>query len=148
MATCGSRLLRTCRGEAFAKAYEESALKRSNDEDLEAALQQHSSLNKDTLKELSVTQATVTPFWWALFVMFKVRCGLSRISWSVHVYGGMPMQLGRSQTLRTSDYCSRAGRHACDMHMHPRQNALQTLRRSKGAVGQGPSCTAKLTCMT
>ena len=77
MATCGSRLLRTCRGEAFAKAYEESTLKRSNDEELEAALQQHSSLNKDTLKELSVTQATVTPFWWALFVMFKVRCQYS-----------------------------------------------------------------------
>ena len=64
----------TCRGEAFAKAYEESALKRSNDEELEAVLQQRSSLNKDTLKELSVTQATVTPFWWALFIMIKVRC--------------------------------------------------------------------------
>ena len=62
------------RGEAFAKAYEESMLKRENDEELDAALQQRSTLNKDTLKELSVTQATVTPFWWALYVMFKVRC--------------------------------------------------------------------------
>lgn len=67
-------LVRVCRGEAFAKAYEESALKGQNDEELDAALQQRSALNKDTLRELSVTQATVTPFWWALYIMFKVRC--------------------------------------------------------------------------
>ena len=66
--------LGSCRGEAFAKAYEESALKRSNDEELDAALQQRSALTKDALKELAVTRATVTPFWWALYVMFKVRC--------------------------------------------------------------------------
>ena len=77
-----------CRGEAFARAYEASDLKRSNEEELDAAMQQRSSLNKDTLKELAVTRATVTPFWWALHVMFKVRCftpektaALAGISW-------------------------------------------------------------------
>lgn len=63
-----------CRGEAFAKAYEGSDLKKSNDKELDVAMQQRSSLNKDALKELSVTRATVTPFWWALYVMAKVRC--------------------------------------------------------------------------
>lgn len=63
-----------CRGDAFARAYEASALKQSNDEELDAALQQRSALTKDAIKELAVTQATVTPFWWALCVMFKVRC--------------------------------------------------------------------------
>ena len=67
-------MVRVCRGEAFAKAYEESALRAQNDEELDAALQQRSALNKDTLRELSVAQATVTPFWWALYIMFKVRC--------------------------------------------------------------------------
>ena len=42
-------------------------------EQLGSAMQQHSSLSKNTLKELSVKRATVTPFWWALYIMFKVR---------------------------------------------------------------------------
>ena len=41
---------------------------------LQKHMQQPSSLSKDTLKEVAVTRATVTPFWWALQVMFKVRC--------------------------------------------------------------------------
>ena len=72
-----------CRGEAFARAYEASELKRSNDEELDVAMQQRSSLNKDTLKELTVTRATVTPFWWALQVMFKV-CAASLLETRPH----------------------------------------------------------------
>ena len=63
-----------CRGEAFSKAYESSELKRSNDEELDVALQRRSTVSKDTMKELSVTRATLTPFWWAIYTMFKVRC--------------------------------------------------------------------------
>lgn len=66
--------LRTHRSETFTKAYADGELRQRNMEQLGSAMQQHSSLSKDTLKELSVKRATVTPFWWALYIMFKVRC--------------------------------------------------------------------------
>ena len=65
--------LGTCRSETFTKAYADSELRQRNMEELGSAMQQHSSLSRDTLKELSVKRATVTPFWWALYIMFKVR---------------------------------------------------------------------------
>lgn len=57
----------------FADMYEASPLKMSNDAELDAMLKQNSSLNPATLKELSVKRATVTPFWWALWIMFRFR---------------------------------------------------------------------------
>ena len=32
-----------------------------------------SVISKESLKELKTKRATVTPFWWALLVLFKVR---------------------------------------------------------------------------
>ncbi|CAK0787534.1 hypothetical protein CVIRNUC_010754 [Coccomyxa viridis] len=61
------------RSETFTKAYADSELRQRNMEQLGSAMQQHSSLSKNTLKELSVKRATVTPFWWALYIMFKFR---------------------------------------------------------------------------
>ena len=66
-------ILCTCRSETFIKAYANSELRQRNIEELHSAMQQHSSMSKDALKELSVKRATVTPFWWALYIMFKVR---------------------------------------------------------------------------
>ena len=63
----------TCRSEAFTEAYAHSELRQRNIQELDSVMQQHSSLSRDTLKELSVKRATVTPFWWALYIMFKVR---------------------------------------------------------------------------
>ena len=70
----------TCRSETFTKAYADSELRQRNMQELGSAMQQHSSLSKDTLKELSVKRATVTPFWWALYIMFKVHYRLPLIS--------------------------------------------------------------------
>ncbi|CAL8464553.1 g4088 [Coccomyxa elongata] len=61
------------RGGMFADMYEASALKAANDEELDGMLKQNSSVNPATLKELSVKRATVTPFWWALWIMFRFR---------------------------------------------------------------------------
>lgn len=61
------------RGGMFADTYEASALKAANDEELDGMLKQHSSVNPATMKELSVKRATVTPFWWALWIMFRFR---------------------------------------------------------------------------
>lgn len=61
------------RGGTFADMYEASALKAANDEELDGMLKQNSSVNPATLKELSVKRATVTPFWWALWIMFRFR---------------------------------------------------------------------------
>jgi len=56
----------------FADFYETSALKAANDAELDGLLKQSSSLSPASLKELSVKRATVTPFWWALWIMFRV----------------------------------------------------------------------------
>ena len=53
--------------------YEGSELKRANDAELDSALQQHSALRAETLQQLATVQATVTPFWWGLWIMLRVR---------------------------------------------------------------------------
>ena len=69
------------RADAFAGMYEGSALKGANDAELDSALQQRSTLRADTARELAITRETVTPFWWGLWVMLRVRlraaCGPS-----------------------------------------------------------------------
>jgi hypothetical protein len=55
--------------------YEGSELKKANDAELDSALQQHSTLRAETLQQLSIKQATVTPFYWALYTMLRVRDG-------------------------------------------------------------------------
>jgi hypothetical protein len=52
--------------------YNSSALKVRKDAELEGMLQQTSRINARTLKELSIKRETVTPFWWGLWIMFKV----------------------------------------------------------------------------
>lgn len=54
-----------------------SDLKARNDAELDGLLQQTSRINPSTLKELSIKRATVTPFWWGLWIMFKVSCSLA-----------------------------------------------------------------------
>lgn len=63
----------------FADFYETSALKAANDAELDGLLKQSSSLSPASLKELSVKRATVTPFWWALWIMFRVSPSLSHL---------------------------------------------------------------------
>ena len=57
----------------FAGMYEGSELKRANDAELDCALQQHSALRAETLAQLATVQATVTPFWWGLWILLRVR---------------------------------------------------------------------------
>ena len=61
-----------CRGDAFAGMYEGSDLKRTNEVELDSALQQRSIIKASTMQELAITRATVTPFWWGLWVMLRV----------------------------------------------------------------------------
>lgn len=57
----------------MAALYASSGLKRRNDGDVAAHAKQRSVIGKESLKELKTRRATVTPFWWALGVLFKVR---------------------------------------------------------------------------
>ena len=53
--------------------YEGSDYSRANNAELDGALQQRSSIRAGALRELAITRATVTPFWWGLWVMLRVR---------------------------------------------------------------------------
>ena len=54
--------------------YAASPLRARNEAELDGLLQHTSRINPATLKELSIKRATVTPFWWGLWTMFKVGC--------------------------------------------------------------------------
>lgn len=60
-------------GSEMAAAYKNSLLARQNAERIAVHAQQHSVLSAQTLKELRTKRGTVTPFWFALFVLFKYR---------------------------------------------------------------------------
>jgi hypothetical protein len=61
------------RADVFAGMYEGSELKSTNDAELDSALQQRSTMRAETTQELSITRETVTPWWFGLFVMLRVR---------------------------------------------------------------------------
>ena len=53
--------------------YQNSGLRADNDAELDAAMTQRSTIRRATLAELAVQHATVTPFWWGLWIMLRVR---------------------------------------------------------------------------
>ena len=55
--------------------YEGSSLRAENDAELESVMTQRSTIRRATLAELAIQHATVTPFWWGLWIMLRV--GLS-----------------------------------------------------------------------
>ena len=61
-----------CRAPLFAGMYEGSSLKAENEKALEGAATLSSTIPPETLAELAVQHATVTPFWWGLWVMLRV----------------------------------------------------------------------------
>ena len=52
--------------------YENSSLRSLNLAELDAAMTQRSTIRRATLAELAVQHATVTPFWWGLWIMLRV----------------------------------------------------------------------------
>ena len=52
--------------------YEGSSLRAGNDAELEATMAQRSTIRRATLAELAIQHATVTPFWWGLWIMLRV----------------------------------------------------------------------------
>ena len=65
--------------------YEGSSLKAENDAELEAAMTLSSTIPPETLAELAIKHATVTPFWWGLWVMLRVSpnsLGVALSSWA------------------------------------------------------------------
>ncbi|GMH35776.1 hypothetical protein BSKO_03644 [Bryopsis sp. KO-2023] len=61
------------KGGELAKSYESSELKKENDADLEGFLKEKDEVSGDTLKELAIKRATVTPFYSALKTLIKYR---------------------------------------------------------------------------
>ena len=62
--------------------YEGSSLKAQNDKALEGWMTLSSTIPPKTLAELAVKHATVTPFWWGLWVMLRVRGRFIRMLFS------------------------------------------------------------------
>jgi ATP-binding cassette subfamily G (WHITE) protein 2 len=62
------------KGGDLATVYEKSDIKANNDAQLERLMSEKASdLPPEVLKELQVTKATVTPWWWAFKTLVKYR---------------------------------------------------------------------------
>lgn len=61
------------RADEFADAYAESELYAENARLMTSRPGMESRTSITTIQELAVTQGTVTPFWWGLWVLIKVR---------------------------------------------------------------------------
>ncbi|CAD7705429.1 unnamed protein product [Ostreobium quekettii] len=60
-------------GAALAETFNRSTLKGEGQEALEAMMKESAAVSEETLRELSVRRATVTPFWWGLRTLIKYR---------------------------------------------------------------------------
>ncbi len=84
----------------FADLYESSELKAANDAELDGLLQQHSTVSPQRLKELSIKRATVTPSWWALWILFRVSLSVfPSLSITLLCWVSLPVVPSLSSTL-------------------------------------------------
>ncbi len=68
------------RADEFGDAYAESELWAENARLMTARPGMESRTSITTIQELAVTQGTVTPFWWGLWVLVKVSPCPSRVT--------------------------------------------------------------------
>ena len=59
--------------DQMAAAYDKSDMKKSVEEQIDAKLDERSSLSEDEYKQIAGGRATVTPFWFGIKTLFKVR---------------------------------------------------------------------------